>query len=160
MGRRLSLRTRLVLGVTVLAAVGLLAADVATFAALRGFLMDRTDEALAELPVTEMGTAAACAHAGRPFPGAQAGDYVELRSGSGEVVCSVTVVETAAEAGTRPALPAEIAGGPGVSFFTVDATGGDERYRVRVSQAPRGATLVVARTLAAVDATRGRLLAR
>ena len=159
MGRRLSLRTRLVLGVTVLAAVGLLAADVATYTALRGFLMDRTDEALAELPVTEMGTAAACAHAGRPFPGAQAGDYVELRSGSGEVVCSVTVVETAAEAGTRPALPADIAGGPGVSFFTVDETGGDERYRVRASQAPRGATLVVARSLADVDATLGRLLA-
>lgn len=159
MGRRLSLRTRLVLGVTVLAAVGLLAADVATYTALRGFLMDRTDESLAELPVTEMGTAAACAHAGRPFPGAQAGDYVELRSGSGEVVCSVTVVETAAEAGTRPALPADIAGGPGVSFFTVDATGGDERYRVRASQAPRGATLVVARSRADVDATLGRLLA-
>ena len=34
MARRLSLRARLVVGVTVLAAVGLLAADVATYAAL------------------------------------------------------------------------------------------------------------------------------
>jgi len=154
---RLSLRTRLVLGVTVLAAVGLLAADVATYTALRGFLLDRTDQSLAELPVAEH-AAGACAHQGRPFPGAQAGDYVELRSGSGEVICSVTVVESAAQAASRPELPAELAVGPGATFFTVAAREGDERYRVRASRVPPGATLVVARSLADVDATLRRLL--
>ena len=158
MARRLSLRTRLVLGVTVLAAVGLLAADVATYTALRGFLLDRTDESLAELPVGQLGGPAPCAHAGRPFPGAQAGDYVELRTAAGEVVCSVTVVETAAEAATRPALPAELAGGSGARFFTVDAREGGERYRVRASPVSHGGMLVVARSLADVDATLRRLL--
>ena len=159
MARRLSLRARLVVGVTVLAAVGLLAADVATYAALRGFLLDRTDQSLGELPVAEQ-AAGACAHQGRPFPGAQAGDYVELRSGSGEVVCSVTVVETAAEASSRPELPAEleVGLGPEARFFTVAAREGDERYRVRASRVPPGATLVVARSLADVDATLRRLL--
>jgi len=159
MTRRLSLRARLVVGVTVLAAVGLLAADVATYAALRGFLLDRTDQSLGELPVAEQ-AAGACAHQGRPFPGAQAGDYVELRSGSGEVVCSVTVVETAAEASSRPELPAEleVGLGPEARFFTVAAREGDERYRVRASRVPPGATLVVARSLADVDATLRRLL--
>ena len=159
MARRLSLRARLVVGVTVLAAVGLLAADVATYAALRGFLLDRTDQSLGELPVAEH-AAGACAHQGRPFPGAQAGDYVELRSNSGAVVCSVTVVETAAEASSRPELPAELEAGlgPEARFFTVAALEGDERYRVRASRVPPGATLVVARSLADVDATLRRLL--
>lgn len=159
MARRLSLRARLVVGVTVLAAVGLLAADVATYAALRGFLLDRTDQSLGELPVAEH-AAGACAHQGRPFPGAQAGDYVELRSNSGAVVCSVTVVETAAEPSSRPELPAEleVGLGPEARFFTVAAREGDERYRVRASRVPPGATLVVARSLADVDATLRRLL--
>jgi two-component system OmpR family sensor kinase len=159
MARRLSLRARLVVGVTVLAAVGLLAADVATYAALRGFLLDRTDQSLGELPVAEH-AAGACAHQGRPFPGAQAGDYVELRSNSGAVVCSVTVVETAAEPSSRPELPAELEAGlgPEARFFTVPAREGDERYRVRASRVPPGATLVVARSLADVDATLRRLL--
>ncbi len=157
MGRRLSLRSRLVLGVTVLAAVGLLVADVATYAALRGFLLDRTDQALAELPVAEH-AAGACAHQGRPFPGAQAGDYVELRSESGDVICSVTVVESAAQAASRPALPDQVEAGPGARYFTVPARVGEERFRVRASTVPPGATLVVARSLADVDATLRRLL--
>ena len=45
---RLSLRARLVLGVIVLAAVGLAVADVATYASLRSFLIDRTDQSLHE----------------------------------------------------------------------------------------------------------------
>ena len=44
----LSLRARLVLGVIVLAALGLAVADVATYASLRSFLLDRTDATLEE----------------------------------------------------------------------------------------------------------------
>ena len=40
---RLSLRARLLLGVIALAAVGLVAADLATYTALRSFLLDRVD---------------------------------------------------------------------------------------------------------------------
>jgi hypothetical protein len=43
---RLSLRARLLLGVIAIAAVGLLAADLATYTALRSFLIDRVDSAL------------------------------------------------------------------------------------------------------------------
>src|SRR5690348_6306868 len=45
--RRLSLRARLLLGVCVLAALGLAAADVATYASLRSFLVQQVDSALA-----------------------------------------------------------------------------------------------------------------
>ena len=164
MARRLSLRTRLVLGVTVLAAVGLLAADIATYTALRGFMLDRTDQSLEELPLAEHGAAGACPHAGRPFPGARSGDYVEVRTAAGEVVCSVTVVESAADAASRPELPSEIDLGPPLASaparsFTVGALEGDERYRVRASRLPpAGATLVAARSLDDVDATLQRLL--
>ena len=41
---RLSLRARLLLGVIALTAIGLGGANVATYASLRGFLLDRTDE--------------------------------------------------------------------------------------------------------------------
>jgi hypothetical protein len=42
----MSLRSRLVLAVAVIAVVALLAADVATYSALRSFLDSRTDQAL------------------------------------------------------------------------------------------------------------------
>ncbi|MBA2383252.1 MAG: hypothetical protein H0V68_01105, partial [Actinobacteria bacterium] len=45
---RLSLRARLVLGVSVLAAAGLAVANVVTYTSLRSFLLDRTDESLRE----------------------------------------------------------------------------------------------------------------
>src|SRR5947208_15924782 len=44
--RRLSLRSRLVLGVLVLATIGLVAADLATYTSLRSFLIGRTDTSL------------------------------------------------------------------------------------------------------------------
>ena len=44
--RRLSLRARLVLGVIVLAALGLGAADIATYTSLRSFELKRVDSAL------------------------------------------------------------------------------------------------------------------
>src|SRR6476661_6640824 len=43
---RLSLRTRLVLGVVVLAAAGLAVADAATYTSLRSFLIQRVDNTL------------------------------------------------------------------------------------------------------------------
>ena len=43
---RLSLRARLLLAVAAVALVGLVAADIATYTALRSFLVDRVDESL------------------------------------------------------------------------------------------------------------------
>ncbi len=44
--QRLSLRARLVLGVLLLAAAGLAAADIVTYTSLRSFLIQRTDNTL------------------------------------------------------------------------------------------------------------------
>ena len=67
---RLSLRARLVLGVLALAAVGLVAADVATYASLRSFLLDRTDSTLDAEHIARRdalaGAARRLAPAGRP----------------------------------------------------------------------------------------------
>ena len=57
MPRPTSLRARLVLGVIVLAALGLALADVATYASLRSFLFHRTDSALQKLPMAPSGDA-------------------------------------------------------------------------------------------------------
>src|SRR6516165_11360004 len=43
---RLSLRARLLLGVIAIAAVGLVAADIATYGALKSFLLDRVESTL------------------------------------------------------------------------------------------------------------------
>jgi two-component system OmpR family sensor kinase len=165
--RRLSLRARLVLGVILLGAVGLAAADVATYASLRSFLVERTDESLEE---SQRGIERAfhgprCPGAGgrRAPPGAAPGDVFQLRAADGEVVCSLQVTTFGGESPPGPLLPDELvlasaSGGP-VSF-TVPAEDGDGRYRVRASTDPQtGATLVAATPLDDVDGTLRRLLA-
>src|SRR4051812_10724944 len=127
---RLSLRARLVLGVIVLAAVGLAAADVATYASLRSFLLSRTDRSLTELQHgAEHDLERGCSdHDGRPPPGGSPGDYFQLRTSDGTVVCSQQVTgysDTAKP--SPPELPARIA----EQAFTVPAQDGGGRYRVR-----------------------------
>ena len=69
---RLSLRARLLLGVIAIAAVGLVAADIATYTALRSFLLDRVDS---QLNSTHPGVDAALFHrpGPRPAPARSAG---------------------------------------------------------------------------------------
>lgn len=164
--RRLSLRARLVLGVIILAAAGLAAADVATYASLRSFLIERTDASLVDLgralerPLEHGGCPG---QGGRPFSEASSGDYLEVRAADGSVVCSGQVVRYSDAAPSPPQLPPTIdasSDGPDDGqYFTVPAKDGSERYRVRASGA-RGlnATLIVATPLDDVDATLGRLL--
>ena len=87
---RLSLRARLVLGVVALAAVGLAAADVATYASLRSFLLHRIDQALeSEHGAFEHGPFGGKFDNGRgpgPGPGAAPGEFVQIRSPSGRVL--------------------------------------------------------------------------
>ena len=72
--RRLSLRTRLVLGLLVLAAVGLVIADVATYKSQESFLFDQTDQTLqSEHQFAERGPG------GSHGPGLPPGTYVEVR---------------------------------------------------------------------------------
>ncbi|HEU0337229.1 MAG TPA: hypothetical protein VFR43_11775, partial [Gaiellaceae bacterium] len=137
---RLSLRARLVLGVIVLAAAGLAVAGVATYASLRSFLFDRTDQTLAD---SSVGIARGlfeghCDSGGRPLPGAAPGDVVQLRTADGSVVCTLQVTRFSEAPASPPELPADLpsAGlGEQAEYLTVPAVNGGGRYRVRVSEA-------------------------
>ena len=159
---RLSLRARLVLGVIVLAALGLGAADVATYTSLRSFLIDRTNSTLDSLQ-----------HAfGQPgFAGSGPGQppvYIQLRAADGTTIIAQQSSPTFDGDGERspPKLPATISLAGGVQrgpdlvrYFNVPTVSGDDRYRVRVSREPgRAGMLVVAISLNDVDDTLHRLV--
>src|SRR6266508_5913800 len=170
MFRRFSLRARLVLGVIVLAAIGLAAADVITYTSLRSFLLDRTDRSL---DAEHMGIEQTLLRRqGRepdgPRPsGAGPGDYVEIRQLDGRVTYRHQAPELSQEASLAPPrLPATIfvpstseEGADRATYLTVPAERGDGRYRVRASVEPgTSVMLIVATSLADVDSTLHRLL--
>jgi len=165
--RPVSLRTRLLAGVLVLVAAGLMVASVATYAALRLFLTTRVDEQLV----------AAAAPVGRELlygsrPGVRTtskaivplGTYAQLRNGSGEVTATLT--STFGEASDPPPdLPATMPAieDGGKRLFSVDAVGGSSpRYRVLATPlsgaSPDDGSLVVALPLREVHQTLWRLL--
>ena len=159
---RLSLRARLLLVVLVLATVGLVAADLATYSSLSSFLLDRTDSSLDQ-------TAHAISRPGRGNEEpriAPPGTVVQVRSLDGAtVVATVARPALPGYAAPSPDLPATIdpptdtPGAEAVSYFTVGSAGDGDRYRVRAS-IEDGATgmLVVASSLEDVDSTLHRLL--
>jgi two-component system, OmpR family, sensor kinase len=171
----ISLRARLVLGVIVLAALGLALADVATYASLRSFLFHRTDSTLqAAHPIVE-GNVLGSRGRGGPGPeegpagaGAPGVDYVQVRSLTGRVLESGPVFQFGEEEPpVPPRLPAEIAlpkspdaEGDRVTYFTVPAQSGDGRYRVRASIERQASTrtLLIAASLSGVDGTLHRLI--
>ena len=163
---RLSLRTRLVLGVIVLAAVGLAVANVVTYTSLRSFLFDRTDAALARsserLAHSVFDHGECGGRGGRPPPGSVSGDYIEARDAGGTTVCGVQVAPPDGTAPPPPDLPSDLeaqADGDGGRTFTVASDGGSERYRVHLAVDPgSGGMLIVARPIADIDATLRRLL--
>ncbi len=161
---RLSLRARLVLGVLVLAAIGLVAADVATYTSLRSFLFDRTDNTLdadhhfVEAALSDHGDLGA----GGPSL------YVQVRDATGRVLLTSTPSRFPGQRPLSPPrlpatilLPAAPESGHGpdrATYFTASATEGGDRYRVRASQEPgSNAVLIVARPLHDVDSTLHRL---
>ncbi len=178
---RLSLRARLLLGVIAIAAVGLVAADIATYTALRSFLLDRVDS---QLNSTHPGVDSVLFHrpglagpgpVGGPGGNIQAlfdsipGDCIELRRENQTVVnqgCIPEFGQTSAAPG--PELPATVAmpaspntpQGDKVKFFTVDALSGGGRYRVRASVEANAPNFIVllATPLGGLDGTLHRLL--
>jgi two-component system OmpR family sensor kinase len=169
--RRLSLRTRLVLGLLVLAAAGLIAADVATYKSQESFLLDQTDQTLqnAHQLADEPGDGD---HGGRGGPGGPRlplGFYVETRSlATGQVLSRNGPYSfPGSQAAPPPRLPATIslaaptAGQPdAVRYITAPAASGGDRYRVRASVEANSPDrlLVVATSLQGVDATLHRLV--
>ena len=79
--RRLSLRTRLVLCLLVLAAVGLVAADIATYKSQESFLFQQTDNTLqANHPLADQAVNQGDGQPGGGPPGFLPGYVVEIRS--------------------------------------------------------------------------------
>jgi two-component system OmpR family sensor kinase len=157
--RRLSLRARLLLGVVLLAALGLVAADVATYSSLHSFLLQRVDSTL---DADHVG--AEHQDFGHGGPG-QPDEFVQVRSRSGQVLYSSGVPHfPGTKAPSPPNLPATITGlqphGPDlVRYFTVPAKNGGDRYRVRASvDAGSPDLLIIASTLGDVDSTLHRLI--
>jgi two-component system OmpR family sensor kinase len=168
----MSLRMRLVLGVVVLAAAGLAAADVVTYTSLRSFLIARTDSTLKadEREVDRQGPNHGGPGPGRgPGPGpASTGVYSETRSQDGTQILTITPIQTfgGQTADSQPRLPQKIsvsnaagAESDHAHYFNVPAQSGGDRYRVRASVEPSSTTmLVIAVSLHDVDATLHRLL--
>jgi two-component system, OmpR family, sensor kinase len=173
---RLSLRARLLLGVIAVAAVGLVAADVATYKALESFLLDRVETTLDGV---HPGVEQALFPRQRPGPGrgddlrglftSIPGDCIEVRRLNQTVVGAACIPEFAQSApAPGPKLPATVKlpatantpDGDRVSFFTVSALSGGGSYRVRASVEPSAPNriLMIAAPLDDVHSTLHRLL--
>jgi two-component system, OmpR family, sensor kinase len=167
--RRLSLRSRLILGVIFLTLVGLAAADIATYSSLQSFLVQRTDKSLDDAHhVVDAGLhrphgGAAPSEAGVP------GYYVQIRRPNGTVVVSAFDSRFGGDDDDPPPnLPESVnlhesdQAAPGqderVAYFTTSADDGDH-YRVRAwTQSDSPYTFFVAAPLKDVDSTLHRLL--
>jgi two-component system OmpR family sensor kinase len=162
---RYSLRTRLLVGVIVLAGVGLVAADVATYRALSTYLLGQVDDTLNQVHVGIEG--GVFENPEGPLP-VSPGDCLELRRLSGTVLGSRCYAAFPGGAQPpRPSLPADISlpaqpntpSGDRVRFLTVPATSGSGRYRVRASEEAQypGYVLLIAQPLHTEDSTLHRL---
>ena len=154
---RFSLRTRLVVGVLVLALLGLAAADVATYKALGSFLVQREDNTLASQHHQYE-------HTGGPH-GPEQGQggsnlFVQYRSADGKTILGTSGLAVTPELPETISMSDAHAEGPdSVRYFTVGSDDGSGRYRVRAAlEQEMGGMLVLAASLHDVDATLHRLL--
>jgi two-component system OmpR family sensor kinase len=165
--KQLSLRTRLILGVIVLAGVGLVAADFATYSSLRSFLITQTDGSLADAHHA----VDAFVHSDNPpafgIGNVVRGDYVAVRAPGGKTVFGYAPRFFGETKPPQPMLPKKIplpttASGPDnelVSYFTTGAVRGGGHYRVRAwTNGGSQYVLLLAQPLTSVDATLHRLL--
>jgi two-component system, OmpR family, sensor kinase len=171
---RLSLRSRLILGVIALATVGLVVADAATYTSLRSFLFDRVDSTLDSVhPGVERSVFEQHGDGRREGPDALGatvpGDCIQVRHASGAVVQGKCIAAfPGAATSAPPKYPSTIsfpkqpntAQGDRVTFLTVAATSGSGRYRVRASIEGRSPdyVLLIAAPLRDVDSTLNRLV--
>jgi two-component system, OmpR family, sensor kinase len=174
-----SLRTRLLLGLLTLAIVGLLVADVVTYASLSAFLTDRVDQELVQsrdslfhaLGSSGAGPGQPGGGPGNAPPGGPVavppGTYAALIDPNGTILQQVTFGFSSAEPAVQLKLPQPLplpkGGTP--APFTVAGEGGAGMYRVAI-QAPdpndpavtHGTFLVAAIPLQDVASTLSRLL--
>jgi two-component system OmpR family sensor kinase len=165
-----SLRTRLVLGVIALAAIGLVAADVATYSELRSFLLGRVDSTLNQVHPGVEDAVFGHGHDRGPEDATVPNDCVEIRNVAGGVFRGWNCGRPfpGAKAASPPNVPSAIslparantAEGDHVRFLTVSSVNGETRYRVRASiegDFP-DFVLLIAAPLSSEDNTLHRLL--
>jgi two-component system OmpR family sensor kinase len=158
-----SLRGRLVAGVLVLAAVGMLLVGAATYASQRSFQLDRLDSQL-RVAVPALAHEFRDPGSREPFPNARRGPggppagggaptdtFGEQRGSSGEVLKSEFLGPD--DTGTKPKLPAQIELG---QPQTVDTASGE--YRVLAEAVSDGTTIVAAIPMSATNQALERLL--
>jgi two-component system OmpR family sensor kinase len=158
-----SLRARLLAGVLVLTAVGLLLLGGITYAEQRSFLYERVDQQARAAPESVVHEFQEQSRDFGPGPGPRGGGgrdygpppggtYGQVRDANGNVIASGPLGPYDDTA--KPHLPSDIQPG---KLFTVD--GDDTRYRVYAEQDPRsGYMAVVAVPLREVDQVLNRLL--
>jgi two-component system, OmpR family, sensor kinase len=154
----LSLRARLLLGVVLLAALGLVAADIATYTSLRSFLVHQVDVRLE----TGHGGVEGPPEEGGHGPPPEGIDWAGLQQARGQVVgrclvsnCSPPQLPATVRLSTRPNAHHER-----TAYFTVSSRNHRAEYRVRASMEPQnpGQILFVATSLSGVESTLHRLI--
>jgi two-component system, OmpR family, sensor kinase len=178
-----SLRGRLVRALVAVALLALVAADLATYSALRSFLFDRVDQSLAQAAVPlDRGASggsgpapAGPSAAGLPPPGtepsgtlsAAPGLFVEVRNAAGSILSGPVPAYLQGGRQYSPQLPARITGfaassaAPGQPRVTFDApatTAAGPEFRVLALQHPDGSQLIVAAPLSDTLATLDHLI--
>ena len=166
--RRLSLRARLLLGVVVLSALGLVVADAVTYRELRSYLVGQVDATLQEDSFEAfdiVSNGGGCTDVARQLgPGV----FVGLKNADqSRVVCSVVLGQFGdREAPAQPKVPDKISlhavsgrgtfAGERLRYLSVSATSGGGHYRLLASS---GGTfvVVVGRSLDEVNSTLHRL---
>ena len=168
---RLSLRTRLVAGMVLLVAVGLLVAGAAATSALRSYQLDRVDMQLAQAassPIlrTEVAEEGAGDGRGRGTRGRLPGEfYRAVLDEDGSIVADTdTDTERGRGRGDSPDVPSlsvTAARDLNLEPFTVDSEDGNDQWRVidvPVQYAGAPATVLLGSDLGEVDDTVGRLI--
>ncbi|WP_037495885.1 sensor histidine kinase [Solirubrobacter soli] len=155
-----SLRGRLVAGVLVLAAAGMLLVGAVTYASQRSFQLDRVDSQLSSVSMVLQHKLSGAdedfgggPRRGAPPPGGGAPQdtFGQLRDSSGTVIASDFLGQS--ETGEKPALPADLEIG---EPKTVDTSIGE--YRVLAQRTFDGQTIVAAIPMSATNQTLERLL--
>jgi two-component system OmpR family sensor kinase len=166
-----SLRTRLIGALALLATIGLVVAGVLTYTQLRSFLLERVDQSL---------TGSARVLTFRFTPGGintlatyAPGTYIQVRSSDGKIIPfqkpdgTTTPWLSLLPPDQRPANPTSPKGLPALvpdeepfpsRYLTIPSSGSGSDFRARESSLPGGYTLLVAQSLHSVDDTLHRLL--
>jgi two-component system OmpR family sensor kinase len=164
------------------ALAALVAADVATYSALRSFLLSRVDQELQashqQIEPSLRSDLENCHSGPQPgpgpggpgqpatFEGSVSQTFIEVRSSSGQVLCSVPIVDRSSGKTLSPRLPAKVTdfsrranpgGEPAAYFNAPSAQQGGPEFRVRAGNLGNE-TLFVAAPLSDTLATLHRLL--